>query len=300
MPHDPVGRGVAVSQREDGLPRQPEIDLHHEMTAVAGDPPSAGSPPRGSARHGSRGRDHFLRRVDDRCELRTGGAAARRVHQVGGAHLAAAIHARAAMLRAGVLAAYGTCLHFIGRKDRGRLLCASSPVLAADQASRAVSAAQMPRAVHLSIHHAHGLMRRADGLVAAGARRHFIHAHRLVRSALAVADTRHAQPAAALGCVRPALLRMPVADDPPAAGAGLETCRADGVVALGADPLVCRAMVHPARRTDAGVLRAGGLLIDPAGGNTMVSAEVLAAHGAARGARVTDAVPRFVPAHDEL
>src|SRR5258705_4760303 len=157
----------------------------------------------------------------------------------------------------------------------------------------------MPRAVHLSIHHAHGLMRRADGLVAARARRHLVHAHRLVRPALAVTDAGRAQPAAALGRVCPALLRVTIADDPPAAAADVETRRADGVVALAADPLVRRAMVHAARCTDAGMLGAGGLLIDPAGGNAMVSAEVLLAHRAARGARVAGAVARLVPAHHE-
>src|SRR5258705_121823 len=158
----------------------------------------------------------------------------------------------------------------------------------------------MPRAVHLSIHHAHGLMRRADGLVAARARRHCVHAHALVRPALAVTDAGRTQPAAALGRVCPALLRMAIADDPPAAAADVETRRADGVVALGADPLVCRAMGHPARCADAGVLGTGGLFVDPAGGNAMVSAKVLAAHRAAGEAGVTGAVSRFVTAHDEL
>src|SRR5882762_11892404 len=100
----------------------------------------------------------------------------------------------------------------------------------------------MPRAVHLPIHHARGLMHRADGLAAARALRHLVDPHRLVGPPLAVAHARGAQPAAALGRVRPALLRVPIADDPTTAAARLETGRAGGVVAFGADTLVSRAM----------------------------------------------------------
>src|SRR5437879_1562639 len=205
-----------------------------------------------------------------------------------------------AMLGASAFAADGTRLHFIRCEDRCRLLCAVGPVRPADQAPRCVGAVQVARAVDVPIHHAHGLMRRADGLAAARALRHLVEAHGLVGPALAVTHARGAQPAAALGRVGPALLRVAIADEPPAAAAGLETGRAGGVVTLRAHALVRRAMVHPARRTDTRVLRAGGLLIDPAAGNAMVGAEVFGAHGAPRRAGVTGAVPLLVPAHNEL
>src|SRR5436309_288270 len=41
MPHDPVRHGVPMSQSENCFSRQAEIELHHEMAAVAGDPPGA-------------------------------------------------------------------------------------------------------------------------------------------------------------------------------------------------------------------------------------------------------------------
>src|SRR5256885_3632208 len=42
MLHDAVRRGLPVSQREDRLPPQPEIELHDHVTVVAGHPPGAG------------------------------------------------------------------------------------------------------------------------------------------------------------------------------------------------------------------------------------------------------------------
>src|SRR5881394_304840 len=154
--------------------------------------------------------------------------------------------------------------------------------------------------MHVPIHHAYGLMRRADGLAAARALRHLVHTHRLVGPAFAVAHARRTQPAAPLGRVGHALLRVPIADDPPAAAAGFETRRAGGVVALGAETLVSRAVCHPARLTDARVLLAGGLLIHAAAGDAVVGAEILGAHRAAQRAGITGAVPFLVPAHDEL
>src|SRR3989442_881863 len=74
----------------------------------------------------------------------------------------------------------------IGREQCRRLLGAGGPVFPADQAARIVGAAQMLRAVDLLIYRAHGLMRRADRLAAAGALRHLVHAHRLVGPAPAV------------------------------------------------------------------------------------------------------------------
>src|SRR5438477_6972211 len=132
------------------------------------------------------------------------------------------------------LAARSARPDLIGREDRRRLQIATGPVFPADQTSRRVGAAQMRRAVDLPIDDAHGLMRRADRLAAARALRHLVHAHRLVGAALTVPQARRAQTAASLGRIRVALLRVPVADDPPAAAARRETFRAGHVPALGA------------------------------------------------------------------
>src|SRR5256712_12684179 len=109
-------------------------------------------------------------------------------------------------------------------------------------------------------------MRRADRVAAARALRHLIHAHRLVGSALTVPQALRAQTAAYLGRIRVALLRMPVADDPPAAAAGREAFRAGHVPTLGADSFVHRAVRHAAGLANARVLPAGGLLIPVATG----------------------------------
>src|SRR5882762_7278861 len=42
MLHNAVRHGLPVSQREDRLPPQPEIELHDHVTVVAGHPPGAG------------------------------------------------------------------------------------------------------------------------------------------------------------------------------------------------------------------------------------------------------------------
>src|SRR2546427_8283049 len=160
--------------------------------------------------------------------------------------------ASGAMLRAGAFAAHGTRLHFIRCEDRRRLLCAVGPVRPADQAPRCVGAVQVARAVHVPIHHTHGLMRRADGLAAARALRHLVDAHGLVGPALAVTHARGAQPAAALGRVRPTLLRVAIADEPPAAAAGLETGPAGGAVTLRRRRPAVSATVQPGTRTSHG------------------------------------------------
>src|SRR5207245_5954070 len=116
----------------------------------------------------------------------------------------------------------------------------------------------MLRAVHLPIYGAHGLMRRADRVAAARALRHLIHAHRLVGSALTVPQALRAQTAASLGRIRVALLRMPVADDPPAAAAGREARSEEHVPALGADSFVHRAVRHAAGLAGAREPRAAG------------------------------------------
>src|SRR5439155_1727119 len=107
------------------------------------------------------------------------------------------------------------------------------------------------RAVRLAIHGAYRLMRRADGLAAAGTLRHLVHAHRLVGAALTVLQARRTQAAASLRRRRVALLRVPVAHDPAAVAARRETRGAGRVpVPLGAETLVRRAVLQPARRAD--------------------------------------------------
>src|SRR3989454_7316538 len=137
-------------------------------------------------------------------------------------------------------------------------------------------------------------MRRADRLAATRALRHLVHAHRLVGPTLTVPQARRAQAAAAPRRVRAALLGVAVADDPPAAAAGRETCRAGRVAALRARSLVHRAVRHAAGLADACVLLAGGLLIHAAPRDAVVRAEVLGADRAARRAGLTGAV--VVPA----
>src|SRR6266853_5315434 len=86
------------------------------------------------------------------------------------------------------------------------LLRAGRPMLPADQAPRRVGTAQVRRAVHLSIHGAHGAMRRADQLAAARALRHLVHTHPLPGPALTGAQARRAETTASLWRVRVALL----------------------------------------------------------------------------------------------
>src|SRR5438105_8058399 len=123
----------------------------------------------------------------------------------------------------GGLAAHGTGAHLVGCEDRLRLCHTRRAVLFADKAARTVGSAQMPGALNLFVHGTHGLVRGADRSAAARALHHLVHAHGLVGAALAMAQTRHAQSAASLGRVGPALLRMTIADDPAATAAGFET-----------------------------------------------------------------------------
>src|SRR6266566_3690784 len=148
--------------------------------------------------------------------------------------------------------------------------------------------------MHLSVHDAHRLMRRADRLAAARALRHLVHAHRLVGPALTVLEARRAQPAAALRRVWVALLRVAVADDPAAAAARREARRAGRVSVFGADTLMAGAVLQPARRAEAHVLVAHGLTVHATLGDAVVRAEVLGADRAAVRASLTTAV--VVPA----
>src|SRR3989449_2420464 len=155
----------------------------------------------------------------------------------------------------------------------------------------------MLRAVHLSIHGAQRLMRRADRLAAARALRHLVHAHRFVGPALTVPQARGAQPAASLRRLCVALLRVPVADDAAAAAARREARRAGRMPVLGAHALVGRAVLEPARRAEAHVLVTRRLSVHATLRDAMVRAEVLGTDRAAVRAGLTGAV--LVPADDE-
>src|SRR6266513_422411 len=201
------------------------------------------------------------------------------------------MRARRAMAFAHALAADGARPTLVRREQHPRLIRASPAVPRTHQPLRRVGAAQVRRAVHLPIHDADGLMRRADGLAAARALRDLVHAYRLVRAPLTVPQARRAQVTAALRRLRVAPLRVPVAHDPPAAGAWREaggTRRMPFSLAAGA--LVCRAMLEPARRAHAYVLVTRRLRIHPTLGDAVVHAEVLAADRAAVGARLAGAV----------
>src|SRR5258706_12128575 len=127
-------------------------------------------------------------------------------------------------------------------------------MLPADQAPRRVGTAQVWRAVHLSIHGAHGAMRRANQLAAARAFRDLVHTHPLPGPALTGAQARRAETTASFWRVRVALLGVPVTDDPAAAAARRKARGAGRVPGLGAHTLVRRAVLQPARGAYAGVL----------------------------------------------
>jgi len=206
--------------------------------------------------------------------------------------------ARRAMTLARAPCTDGTRADLIHREQRPRLVRAARPVPRAHEALRLVGAAQMRRAVRLAIHGAYRLMRRADGLAAAGTLRHLVHAHRLLGAALTVLQARRTQAAASLRRRRVALLCVPVAHDPAAVAARRETRGAGRVpVPLGAETLVRRAVLQPARRADAHVLVTRRLSIHPALGDAVVRAEVLGAYRATVRARLAGAV--VVPADDK-
>src|SRR5437016_14642557 len=189
----------------------------------------------------------------------------------------------------------GTRADLIHREQRPRLVRAARPVPRAHEALRLVGAAQMRRAVRLAIHGAYRLMRRADGLAAAGTLRHLVHAHRLVGAALTVLQARRTQATASLRRRRVALLRVPVAHDPAAAAARREASGTGRVpLTLGARTFVRRAVLEPARRADPHVLVTGRLRIHPTLGDAVVRAKVLGADRAAMRARLAGAV--VVPA----
>src|SRR5712664_815977 len=206
--------------------------------------------------------------------------------------------ARALMRSTGGLAADGTGAHLVRCEDRLRLGHARRAVLFADEAARTVSPAQVPRALNLFVDGTHGLVRGADRSAAARALRHLVHAHGLVGAPLAMAHTRRAQSAAPLGRVRSALLRVAIADDSAATAAGLETRGTRRMLApplpVRADAFMRRAMHHAARRAQARVLLAGGLLVHAAAGDAVFGAEVRCANGTPCGASLTGAVAALI------
>src|SRR6266446_1927841 len=156
----------------------------------------------------------------------------------------------------------------------------------------------MPGALNLFVHGTHSLVRGADRSAAARALRHLVHAHGLVGAALAIAQTRLTQSPAPLGRVGPTLLRVGVTDDPAATAAGFETRGARRMLApplhVRADAFMRRAMRHAARRAQARVLFAGGLLVHAAMRDAVIGAEIRRAHGTPCGASLTGAVAALI------
>src|SRR5260370_22243405 len=120
-------------------------------------------------------------------------------------------------------------------------------------------------------------MRRANRFAAIGALVLFVRRHGFVGAALGVAQARRTHAPASLGRVRMGPLRVPVADDPAAAGARREASGAGRMPVLGAGTLMCRAVLEPARRTDAHLLLTRGLGGHAALGDTARLAEVFGA-----------------------
>src|SRR2546425_325941 len=280
MFHHAIRHVVALPQRDDRRLLPPEVELDHHVTAVARQAPTAGrlGAAAGGGQHGGGDRG---RGIAPPGGLGARGAAPWLHAQIRGAHAAAAMRARRAMALTHALSTDGTRPDLIRCEQRRRLVRAGRPVPRAHEAPRFVGAAQVGRAVHLSVHHAHGLMRRADRSAAAGALRHLVHAHRLVGPALTVLETLRAQTTASLGRLGVALLRVPVADDPAATAARREARRAGLVTVFGADVFVRRAVLEPARRADAHVLITRRLPVHATLGDAVVRAEVLGANRAA-------------------
>src|SRR5437016_6910083 len=174
--------------------------------------------------------------------------------EVGDAMSEPSLHALGRVVGADELPARAARPDLIGREDRCLLLRAARPMLPADQAPGRVGTAQVRRAVHLSIHGAHGAVRRADQLAAARALRRLVHTHPLPGPALTGAQARRAETTASLWRVRVALLGVPVAHDPAAAAARRQARGPGRVRVLGAHTLVRRAVLQPARGAYAGVL----------------------------------------------
>src|SRR5260221_2620675 len=194
------------------------------------------------------------------------------------------------------LAAHGTGAHLIRGEDGLGLGHARRAMLFAHEPARRVSPAQVPGALNLFVHGTQGLVRGADRSAAARALRHLVHAHGLVGAALAMAQTRCAQAAAPLGRVHLTLLRMAVTHDPAATAAGFETrgtCRMLAVW-VRADAFMRCAMRHAARRAQARVLLAGGLLVHATAGDAVFGAEVRCANGTPCGASLTGAVAALI------
>src|SRR5882672_4956692 len=174
------------------------------------------------------------------------------------------------MLSARGLAAHGTGAHLVRREDGLRLRHARRAVLFAHEPARPVSSAQVPGALNLFVHGTHGLVRGADRSAAARALHHLVHAHGLVGAPLAIAQARLTQSPAPLGRVGPALLRVGVTNDPAAAAAGFETRGTGRMLTICADTFMRRAVHHAARRAQARVLFAGGLLVHATAGDAVI------------------------------
>ncbi len=131
--------------------------------------------------------------------------------------------------------------HLVRGKDRRRFVGASGLMLFAGQASRAVHATKVRRAVHSPIDGARGLMGSAHVSRAAGAPGHLVAPNRLVLPPLAEDDARPAQSPTSLWRRRRAHAHVGGADVAPADRTGDQARRTGLVITLGARAPSCPA-----------------------------------------------------------
>src|SRR5690349_20374144 len=182
MPHDALRHQVFVSQYDDRLSAQPEVELHYRMAVVPGDARPRGAGGAGSlsllARGPERGRDHLRGRIAVHREPRAGGAAAQtarlQLPEISRAHVSTAIPTRRPMCGARLLAADWARAHAGGR-ERLIIDVAELAVLPAGiGAVRVGQLYEVDGAMSLPIRDAFRGVVGADVLAARRARRDFI------------------------------------------------------------------------------------------------------------------------------
>src|SRR5690348_16594976 len=173
MPDDALRHQVALSQHDDRLSAQPEVELHYRMAVVPGDARATGSPSL-LARGPERGRDHLRGRIAVHREPRAGGAAALatrlRLPEIRRAHDATAIPTRRLMRGARVLAAGWARAHAGGRERLIIHVAVLAVLLAGIGAVGVGQLCKMDGAMSLPIQHAFRGVVGADVLAARRAR----------------------------------------------------------------------------------------------------------------------------------
>src|SRR3989449_10414617 len=174
----------SVPDCEHRFPPQPEIDLHHQVTPVAGHPPAAGRL-RLTTRRRSRGGDDRVRGIVDGGQLRAGGAAPRLPTQICGAHASAAVGACRPMRRARALAADGTFAHTLERERPAVHVTLLAVLRTAVRAVCVDQRLEVGDAMAQLVRYALGRVAGADELPPGSARPHLIgreHRRRLLRA----------------------------------------------------------------------------------------------------------------------